>query len=122
VATMGGIVGGGRFCAMFNSFVQGRYAIESPGEQLIINLVRDCCGRGLQTFDLGIGEAHYKTLFCSDIEPLFDSYLPLSPAGHLLAVSFAMVASVKRNVKQRSALWSLVRAVRRLVARLTLAP
>jgi len=32
VATMGGIVGGGRFCAMFNSIAQGRYAIESPGE------------------------------------------------------------------------------------------
>ncbi len=34
--------------------------IESPGEQLIVNLVRGCCERGLDTFDLGIGEAHYK--------------------------------------------------------------
>ncbi len=121
VATMGGTVGGGRFCAMFNSIVQGRYAIESPGEQLIISLVRDCCNRGLKTFDLGIGEGHYKSLFCGDAEPLFDSYLPLSPSGQLLAASFQMVASVKRTIKQRSSLWSLVRAVRRFVARLTLA-
>ena len=35
VATMGGIVGNGRFCAMFNSIIQGRFAVESPGEQLI---------------------------------------------------------------------------------------
>src|SRR5699024_6482974 len=81
VATMGGIVGGGRFCAMFNSIVQGPYAVESPGEQLLINLVRQCCERGLGTFDLGIGEAHYKSLFCGDAEPLFDSYLPLSAGG-----------------------------------------
>ena len=122
VATMGGIVGGGRFCAMFNSIVQGRFAIESPGEQLIVNLVRSCCERGLDTFDLGIGEAHYKYLFCGDAEPLFDSYLPLSAGGRLLAFAFAFAAAAKRAVKQHSALWSLVRAMRRLRARLPAKP
>jgi CelD/BcsL family acetyltransferase involved in cellulose biosynthesis len=119
VATMGGIVGGGRFCAMFNSIAQGHYAIESPGEQLIVNLVRDCCGRGLAAFDLGIGEAHYKTLFCGDIEPLFDSYLPLTFGGRLIAITFAIAASIKRAVKQRPLLWSVVRATRRIRAALT---
>lgn len=119
VATMGGIVGGGRFCAMFNSIVQGRYAIESPGEQLIVNLVRACCARGLATFDLGIGEAHYKNLFCGDAEPLFDSYLPLTRAGRLLAVAFKIGGVVKRAIKQHPALWSVVRALRRLRAGLS---
>lgn len=118
VATMGGIVGGGRFCAMFNSILPGRYAVESPGEQLIVNLVRRCCERGLETFDLGIGESRYKQLFCEDAEPLFDSYLPLSPAGRLLAVGFKSGALIKRGVKQHPALWSLVRAARRLRASL----
>jgi CelD/BcsL family acetyltransferase involved in cellulose biosynthesis len=122
VATMGGIVGGGRFCAMFNSIAQGRFAIESPGEQLIVNLVRRCCERGLDTFDLGIGEAHYKNLFCGDAEPLFDSYLPLSAGGQLLAVAFAVAATAKRAIKQRAVLWSLVCAVRRLSARLFSTP
>ena len=116
VATMGGIVGGGRFCAMFNSIAQGRYAIESPGEQLIVNLVRNCCQRGLDTFDLGIGEAHYKTLFCGDAEPLFDSYLPLTAAGRLPAFAFAVTARIKRAIKQNALLWSLVRAGRALRA------
>ena len=96
VATMGGIVGGGRFCAMFNSIIQGRFAVESPGEQLILKLVRNCCDRGLDTFDLGIGEARYKNLLCSDAEPLFDSYLPLSPAGRLFAFALAFGATIKR--------------------------
>jgi CelD/BcsL family acetyltransferase involved in cellulose biosynthesis len=122
VATMGGVVGGGRFCAMFNSIVQGHLAIVSPGEQLIVNLVRICCERGLETFDLGIGEAHYKNLFCGDSNPLFDSYLPLSVRGHLLAFAFAIAAAIKRAIKQHSALWPMVCAMRRLRARLFTRP
>ncbi len=122
VATMGGIVGGGRFCAMFNSITQDRFAIQSPGEQLIVKLVRDCCERGLDTFDLGIGNAHYKHLFCGDAEPLFDSYLPLSAGGWLLAVSFVIAAFFKRTIKQQPALWSLVCAVRSLRAWLSAKP
>jgi len=74
VATMGGIAGGGRFCGMFNSIIHGRFAAESPGEQLLVNIVRTCCDRGLITFDLGAGKARYKGLFCPDAEILFDSF------------------------------------------------
>src|SRR6185312_7784716 len=35
VATMGGIVGSGRFCAMFNSIILGRFAVESPAGRLL---------------------------------------------------------------------------------------
>jgi len=122
VATMGGIVGSSRFCAMFNSIIQGRFAVESPGEQLILRLVRSCCERGLLTFDLGIGEARYKNLLCGDAEPLFDSYIPLSAAGRLPALAFALGAATKRAIKSQPALWSIVGASRRLRARLSAAP
>ena len=122
VATMGGIVGGGRFCAMFNSIIQGRFAVESPGEQLILKLVSRCCERGLDTFDLGIGEARYKNLLCGDAEPLFDSYLPLSPAGRIFALALAVGAAIKRAIKQRPALWSAVGTLRRIRARLSASP
>jgi len=107
---------------MFNSIAQGRFAIESPGEQLIVNLVRGCCERGLDTFDLGLGEAHYKNLFCGDTEPLFDSYLPLSAGGRLQAFAFAAANAIKRTIKQHALLWSMVCALRRLRARLSTAP
>jgi CelD/BcsL family acetyltransferase involved in cellulose biosynthesis len=122
VATMGGIVGNGRFCAMFNSIIQGRFSVESPGEQLILRLVRSCCERELLTFDLGIGEARYKNLLCGDAEPLFDSYIPLSAAGRLPALAFAFGAATKRAIKTQPALWSLVGKFRRLRARLSVAP
>jgi CelD/BcsL family acetyltransferase involved in cellulose biosynthesis len=119
VATMAGIVGGRRFCAMFNSIAQGRYAVESPGEQLLVNLVRRCCERGLDSFDLGTGDARYKNLFCADIEPLFDSFLPLSAEGHLLAWIFRAAGLIKRAIKRQPALWAVVLGARRLRARFT---
>ena len=119
VATMGGIVAGGRFCAMFNSIHAGRYAAESPGEQLIVRLVKACCERGLDTFDLGIGRSRYKHLFCEDAEPLFDSYLPLTASAHLPAFGFRLAAAGKRVMKEHPSLWSAVRALRRLRGRLT---
>ena len=122
VATMGGIVGGGRFYAMFNSIILGRFAVESPGEQLLLRLVRSCCERGFLTFDLGIGEARYKNLLCGDAEPLFDSYIALSPAGRLLAFGYGFGAATKRAIKTRPALWSLVGKLRRMRARFSPAP
>lgn len=122
VATIGGIASGGRFCAMFNSITQGRYAAESPGEQLLVHLVRQCCERGFETFDLGIGESRYKNLFCEDAEPLFDSHLPLSPAGRLLALGYAVGGGAKRAIKQHPMLWSIVRRLRRLRAAFSARP
>jgi CelD/BcsL family acetyltransferase involved in cellulose biosynthesis len=119
VATVGGMVGEGRFSAMFNSIAHGRFAAQSPGEQLMLHLVRDCCERGLTTFDLGIGEANYKNLFCTDAEPLFDSFFALSPTGRFLVLAARIAAAIKRVIKQRPQIWSLVRALRRLRARLS---
>ncbi len=122
VATIGGIVGGSRFCAMFNSIIDGRFAVESPGEQIILRLVQDCCERGLGTFDLGVGKARYKHLFCRDIEPLFDSFIPLSRGGRLLALGCRSAAAAKRTIKQQPALWSIVRRARLLRATLLPTP
>ncbi|HET7847684.1 MAG TPA: GNAT family N-acetyltransferase [Pseudolabrys sp.] len=117
VATFGGIVGGGRFCGMFNSIVSGRLSHESPGELLLHNLVRDCCERGLSTFDLGVGQAQYKNLFCSNADPLFDSFLPLTAAGTVVTRAAQAAAAAKRLIKHTPALWSIVRGARRLRAR-----
>ena len=119
VATIGGIVADGRFSAMFISIAHGLYANESPGQQLLIHMVRHCCERGLHTFDLGIGEAKYKDLFCPDAEPMFDSYWPLSPLGRRVAFAFRMIAAAKRAIKQNPTLWKLIVDFRRLKARLS---
>lgn len=118
VATMGGVCAGGRFSAMFSSIVHDRFKTESPGEQLLVRVVRDCCERGLHTFDLGVGEASYKTMFC-DPDPMFDSDWPLTAKGRAFALMHRGFAAAKRAVKQNPALWNVVVAARRIKARLT---
>jgi CelD/BcsL family acetyltransferase involved in cellulose biosynthesis len=122
VATFGGMVSGGRFSGMFNSIIDERYSAESPGEQLLATLVRHSCARGLDTFDLGIGQANYKALFCADVEPLFDSYLPLRAIARPLALTFATLARIKRSLKQNATLWAAISSLRRLRARFSATP
>ena len=68
---------------MFNSIAQGRYAVESPGEQLIVHLVRRCCERGFATFDLGIGDARYKSLFAATSNRCSTAFCRCRPEGRL---------------------------------------
>jgi CelD/BcsL family acetyltransferase involved in cellulose biosynthesis len=119
VATIGGVVADGRFSAMFIAIAHGLYSAESPGQQLLIHMVRHCCERGLHTFDLGIGEAKYKDLFCPDAEPMFDSYWPLTRKGSCVAFVLRTVAAAKRAIKQNPKLWGMVLSARRFKARLS---
>lgn len=117
VATMGGVNAGGRFSAMFSSIIHDRFKTESPGEQLLVRVVGDCCARGLHTFDLGVGEASYKSLFC-DADPMFDSTWPLSAKGSAMALARRGFAALKRAVKQNPYLWKIIVAARRIKAKL----
>jgi CelD/BcsL family acetyltransferase involved in cellulose biosynthesis len=114
VATTGGIAGGGRFCCMFSSIIPDRFTRESPGEQILVHIVRDLCARGFTTFDLGTGEARYKRLFCNEAEPLIDSFFPLNGAGNLYVAAERLSASAKRFIKNTPAAWSLVNMARRI--------
>lgn len=116
LATYAGLVGNGRFCAIFNSMIRNELAHESPGQLLLCNLVRMCCERGLTTFDLGVGEARFKKLFCNEPEPLFDSFLPLTPAGHVAASACRLQCALKRRIKRSPAIWGAVQALRRGIA------
>jgi CelD/BcsL family acetyltransferase involved in cellulose biosynthesis len=118
IATFAGVCDGERFSAMFNSIVTDRFQTESPGEQLLFQLVRHCCERGVTTFDLGVGEARYKNLFCEIDEPLFDSLVALSPAGRLYIAGVSMATKAKRLVKSTPLLWQAADATRRFVKRM----
>jgi CelD/BcsL family acetyltransferase involved in cellulose biosynthesis len=113
VATMGGVVSGGRFSAMFNSIIRTDLARESPGQLLLVNVVRMCCERGLTTFDLGIGDARYKHMFCDEPEPLFDSVLGLTPLGRAAAPLWRLHLSAKTRIKRSRLLWAAARKFRR---------
>ena len=76
------ITDGKRFSLMFNTYTGSDHARQSPGLILLVQVVSQCADRGLKIFDLGVGEAGYKSFFCKEPEPLFDSFLPLT-AGRM---------------------------------------
>jgi CelD/BcsL family acetyltransferase involved in cellulose biosynthesis len=118
VATIGGMVGGSRFCALFNSITSGPLAHYSPGYHLLCRLIQACCERGLTCFDLGVGDARYKRMFCDEVEPLFDSFVPLTPLGRLAAAGFRSVHDAKRVIKGSPALWRIVQTLRHIRGRM----
>jgi CelD/BcsL family acetyltransferase involved in cellulose biosynthesis len=115
LAMFAGTSGGGRFTTMFNTYTQSQHARQSPGVVLLLQMISDLADRGFESFDLGIGEAEYKTFFCKQTEYLIDTILPLTPLGGLAAFVFAKASLVKRAVKQNPALWSGVQIFRRRV-------
>lgn len=112
LALFAGIGDGRRFSGMFNTYTLSDNARQSPGLVLLIHMISALADRGLQSFDLGVGEAHYKTFFCKEPEPLFDSFLPLTPLGRLAAIGARAGSHAKRQIKQSRALWSFAQAFR----------
>ncbi|MFD1331192.1 GNAT family N-acetyltransferase [Methylopila musalis] len=117
IATFGVIADRDRMCGMFNSITSGDLARYSPGELLLTFMVEDAIGRGMTEFDLGVGAAAYKALFCADVDPLFDTILGVSPLGRAGAGVFAAKRAAKAWVKSNSAVYAFATRIRKLRAR-----
>lgn len=98
VATYVGAVQGSRFSGMATSFdMESEIAKTSPGEILLVDLIKLKCHAGIAVFDLGVGEARYKTTICDDRDELVDTFLPLTGKGR----AFALFSRAKRAAKRR---------------------
>jgi CelD/BcsL family acetyltransferase involved in cellulose biosynthesis len=115
LAMFAGTIGGGRFTTMFNTYTLSPHARQSPGVILLQHMISDLADRGFKSFDLGIGEAEYKTIFCKQPEQLFDTLLPLTSLGWLAAFVLTTASLLKRVVKQNPTFWAGVQAFRRRV-------
>jgi CelD/BcsL family acetyltransferase involved in cellulose biosynthesis len=112
LALFAGVSDGRRFSGMFNTYTRSDNARQSPGLVLLTHMITALADRGLKSFDLGVGEARYKTFFCKEPEPLFDNFLPLTRLGWLAAMLGRLGYGMKRRVKQSRLLWKLVQVVR----------
>lgn len=100
VATYVGAVQGRRFSGMATSFdLASDAARTSPGEILLVDLIRLKCQAGVTVFDLGVGEARYKTTICDDKDDLVDTFFPLTAKGHAYARFSAAKRALKRRIK-----------------------
>jgi CelD/BcsL family acetyltransferase involved in cellulose biosynthesis len=86
---------------------------------LLHHLIRHCCERGLTVFDLGAGEADYKSHICDGTDALFDLAVPVTAKGQAAAFVQDMAGQLKRRMKQSPRLWPLIVRLRRLRGRLS---
>ncbi len=118
IAVYGGAAHGGGWSGMFNAFdaADERVARCSPGDLLLLRVVARACAAGLTHLDLGIGEARYKAALCEEI-PLFDTLLPVTARGHVLAAFLAATRNAKRRIKRHARLLALARRLDALFER-----
>ncbi len=115
LALFSGIHDNQRFTSNFNSHTGGDNARHSPGLILLQYLVAHCADRGFASFDIGPGEARYKSSFCKELEPIFDSVLPLSARAHAAAIPLRLMFKAKSAIKHSPALWAVASFVRRIL-------
>jgi CelD/BcsL family acetyltransferase involved in cellulose biosynthesis len=111
LAIFTGVADGARFSMMYNTYTMSANARHSPGLILIRRIIDHYAQHNYRTIDLGVGDAEYKTLFCKDTEPLFDSFLGLSAIGKLAAPLFALRNRIKRQIKKYPALVGMLRGM-----------
>jgi CelD/BcsL family acetyltransferase involved in cellulose biosynthesis len=114
IALFAGVADGHRFSMMFNTYTMSEHSRFSPGLILMRSIVDHYAGRGYGALDLGIGSDDYKRMFCKGDEPIFDSFIPLSPRGRLAAGATSALNRSKRLVKHNERLFRLAQKLRRV--------
>jgi CelD/BcsL family acetyltransferase involved in cellulose biosynthesis len=103
-----------RFSGMATSFEPDEdIARTSPGELLLLDLIGMQCKRGLRALDLGVGEARYKSTICDNVDPLFDTFLPLNARGHAYVAMGKAKRRIKALIKQTPWALTAVNKIRR---------
>ena len=112
IAIFAGVADGHRFSMMFNTYTLSARSRYSPGLILMRYIIDHYGERGYRALDLGIGSDDYKRMFCKGDEPIFDSFVPLTPRGRITAVATSTLSRAKRMVKSNQALFHLAQRLR----------
>ncbi len=112
IAIFAGVADGHRFSMMFNTYTMSENSRHSPGLILMRDIVDHYAGLGYQALDLGIGSDDYKRLFCKSNEPIFDSFIALTPRGQLAAAAMSGINRAKHVVKHNPALLQMAQKLR----------
>jgi len=111
LALYAAVTDGQRLSTMISSYTASENSRWSPGIITLSHAVANAADRGFEIMDLGVGEAEYKLVYCDEQEMLFDSFLPLSRAGHVIVPLLRAQANLKRFVKSSPALWRAAKTV-----------
>jgi CelD/BcsL family acetyltransferase involved in cellulose biosynthesis len=128
---MHALLAGERIAATFGALPQGRrlsglmvsydsaavIAAATPGELLLIEVVRDAIARGFATLDLGVGESRYKREMCEIEESLSDTAFGVTALGRLAAPVWLAARAGIGEIKRRPELFARIQTWRRALTR-----
>lgn len=106
------VADGERFSTMFNTYTVSDSARYSPGLILLRYMIDHYAELGYSTLDFGVGSDDYKLTFCKEDEPIFDSFIPLTTRGRLVALGMSSMARAKRLIKQNPTLAQMAQQMR----------
>lgn len=114
LATFGGAVNDRRFSGMMTAFdADPEIARFSPGDLLLLNLVRDQTARGRLGFDLGVGEARYKASICDETIGIVEAAIPVTLPGRAYSAVRQGLMRTKRRMKRDPRLYAAVQRLRK---------
>jgi len=116
-AITGSTYHGKRMVCDFAGFAADEHAVNGPGEFLLFENIADACAQDFSIYDLGVGDEPYKRSWCEIEIPHFDTLLPLTPSGRLLAGWLTGISRAKTVVKQSPLAWRMAMQARKVVGR-----
>ena len=115
---------GGEIAAVGGCTIKGRhFTVEfggicstdrqlSPGDILYHLLIEDCCKRGFEIYDFGVGDEFYKRRWC-DVETWHrDTFIALTVKGSLAVIALKRIAALKKSVKNNPRLFAIIKRLR----------
>jgi CelD/BcsL family acetyltransferase involved in cellulose biosynthesis len=100
-----------------HSIADGEASRQSPGRHLMYHLMRWAITQKVGIFDFTIGDEDFKSQWCEESAPLFDSVAALTLRGMPIATTLSVGKRVKRAVKASPRLYAAADQARRWLAR-----
>ncbi|MDD7908409.1 GNAT family N-acetyltransferase [Pseudovibrio exalbescens] len=119
IATVLGLILGGRYYCYCTSIRMDAHLALSPGDHLMHAVIEDMCNRGLQVFDMGLGEERFKKAWAEPVY-LCDWITPLTPGGALIASYWDLKLAVKRHLRKSPGFWRTYKKMRGFFRRMGL--
>jgi CelD/BcsL family acetyltransferase involved in cellulose biosynthesis len=105
---------GGTHHAVMNSFAMDEYARHSTGDMALFHVIEDCCARGLERFDFGIGDMRYKRSWTDEEVELAQSLTPLTATGAAAVFLVRARRRLRDEIVRRPGVYRLVQRLRRV--------
>lgn len=108
-----------RIVCDFAAFADDDLAQASPGEFLFFHNINSACEAGFKLFDFSVGDERYKRLWCPTETQQYETLIPLTAKGHVLAAGLRLRNRLERAIKSSVRVRTLARKMRARFGRAT---